>query len=201
MSRIAGRNSGGGIDVARCALHGLDEHGGDGVGGGVLDGLAREVGAGHAAARVLEADRAAVAVGVRREKSPSRERTPAVLALVAHQAHHARGLAVEAAPEADDLVLLGVRLGEADGRLDRLRAARVELRAVELAGRHRRELLEKRQAILGREAADGDPCGSALPCARPSGDASGRGSPPPRRRRSRRSGCRRHLRPSHRGPR
>ena len=55
------------------------------------------------------------------------------------QAHHAGGLAVESAPEADDLVLAGVGHGEAERRLDGLGAAAVELGTAEVAGRELRD--------------------------------------------------------------
>ncbi len=94
----------------------------------------------------VELERAAVAVGVGHEMRAGRQRAPVLLPLVADQAHDAAGLAVEAAPEADHLELLGVRLGQADRRLDRLGAAAVELRAVELARRQLGQQLEQREA-------------------------------------------------------
>ena len=96
--------------------------------------LARQVGAGDPARRVSELQRAAVAV--REGKHVSGRRRP-VGALIAGAVHRqgAHGLAVEASPEADHLVLAGGVLGQAEGALHRLRAARVELHAVDARGR------------------------------------------------------------------
>ena len=54
-------------DVARGALHRLDDDAGDRAGGRDLDLLARDLGARDAARRVARAERAAVAVGVRHD--------------------------------------------------------------------------------------------------------------------------------------
>ena len=63
---------------------------------------------------------------------------------------------MEAAPESDDLVLPRVRHREAERRLDRLRAAAVELRAAEVAGREAGDQTQQTEAALGGEAADRD---------------------------------------------
>ena len=56
-----------------------------------------------------------------------RKRALMVAIAAAEQADHAAGLAVVAAPEADELEFLADRLGEPEGRLDRLRAAGEQL--------------------------------------------------------------------------
>ncbi len=85
-----------------------------------------------------------------------------VLEVRAEERQHAAGLAVEAAPEPDELGLAGVRLGEAEGRLDGLGAAAVELRAIEIARCDVRDQLDESCAVLGGEAADVDPGDLAL---------------------------------------
>ena len=70
-----------------------------------------------------------------------------------HRQHTAR-LAMEAAPEADHFGVPGARLRQAQGRLDRLGAARVELAAVQVARSELREQLHQRRAVLRREAPD-----------------------------------------------
>ena len=121
-------------DVARGALHGLDDDGGDLAAGLVADHVAHEVRASDAAVGIGELERAAVAVGVGRRVLPGHERPQVVLELAAEEAQHAARLAVEAAPEADDLVLAGGDLGEAQRRFDGLGAAREHLDAREPSG-------------------------------------------------------------------
>src|SRR5216117_2117784 len=72
----------------------------------------------------------------------------------AEQRQDAAGLAVEAAPEADDFRMAGARLGEPQRRLDRFGSARVELRAIQVAGSELGDQLHQRRAMLRREAAD-----------------------------------------------
>ena len=59
---------------------------------------------------------------------------------------------MKAAPETHDLPASRGRLGQAHRRLPRLRAARVQLRAVEVARRQTRDQLHQRGAMLRREA-------------------------------------------------
>src|SRR5262249_34198159 len=100
-----------------------------------------------------ELKRAAVAIGVRYEVSSRSERTPLLLPFVADQAHHTAGLTVEAAPEADDFVFLGVGFCQSNGGLHRFGAAAVELRALQRAWRQLGEELQQRQTRLGGETA------------------------------------------------
>src|SRR5207244_4749051 len=65
---------------------------------------------------------------------------------------HRPGLAVEPAPEADDLGVARAGLREPHGRLHRFGAARIELGAVEVAGGELREQLDEGRAVLRREA-------------------------------------------------
>ena len=144
--------------VARRPLDGLDDDGGQRTGGVEPDELPQEVDAGEAARRVLELERAAVAVGIGRQVVADRQRPELVLELAAHQAEHARGLAVEAAPESHHLVLLGVGPRQAQGALDGLGAARVELGALERGiGRDLRQALQQLEARLAGERTGGDP--------------------------------------------
>ena len=106
-------------------------------------------------ARVARAERAAIAVGVRHLVRARHHRPELVLERRAHQRQRAHRLAVEAAPEADELVLAGVRLREPQRALDRLGAARVELQAVDAVGRRvPREPLDQLDARLAGERAD-----------------------------------------------
>ncbi len=142
-------------DVARGALDGLDDDRRDLATGLILDDVAHVVGAGDAALGVAQPQRAAIAVGVRRRVLAGQERPQPVLEVAAEESQHAAGLAVEAAPEADDFVLARRRLGQAQGRLHRLGAAREELDAREAVGREAREQLEQLRAGLGGKAAKG----------------------------------------------
>ena len=74
----------------------------------------------------------------------------------AEEREDSAGLAVEAAPEPDELGLTGVGLGEAERRLDRFRATAVELRAVEITGGDVRNQFDQRGPMLGGEAAHVD---------------------------------------------
>ena len=95
---------------------------------------------------------------------PGRQRAEAVLEVRAHETEHAGGLAVEAAPEGDDLVLLGVRARQSERALDRLGAARVELGAAELAASRSCAVCDAMRsssssARLAGEGAGGDAAG------------------------------------------
>jgi hypothetical protein len=124
------------------ALHRLDDHRRYRARRGGLDLLAADLGAGDAAARVAEAHRAAVAVGVRDLVRARRHRSQLVLERRPHQRQHAQRLAVEAAPVRHHLVLAGGALGQPERALDRLGAARVELQPV-----HARRRRVRRQAL------------------------------------------------------
>ena len=73
---------------------------------------------------------------------------------------------MEAAPESQNLVLPGRRLGEPHGRFDGFGAARVQLGAVQVAGRDGGDQLDQVRAVLGGEA----PHVHALELARHLGD-------------------------------
>src|SRR2546430_4569559 len=79
------------------------------------------------------AERAAGARRVRRDVRARRERPEAVLEARAQERQHAAGLAVEAAPEPDQLVVPGARPGEPHGGFHGFGAARVELGAIQVA--------------------------------------------------------------------
>ena len=95
-----------GNDVARRALHRLDDDRRDLALRVVLDDVAQMLGASHPAGRILEVPRAAVAIGVGRMVHARRERSLMVAVGAAEKPDHALRLAVEAAPEADELELL-----------------------------------------------------------------------------------------------
>ena len=149
-------------DVARGALDRLHDDRGDLARGLVADDVADVLRAGDAAVRIAELERAAVAVGVGCRVLAGQERTLVMLEVAAEQAQHAAGLAVEAAPEPDDLLPPGRGLGQAQARLHRLGAAREELDAREPLRRDRGHQLEEARARLGGEAAEGQPLGLAL---------------------------------------
>ena len=119
-------------DVAGRALHRLDDDRGDLARGRDLSACAPT--SAHAMPQVgyVESERAAIAVRVRDLVRARHHRAELVLERRAHQRQRAHGLAVEAAPEAHELVLAGVALREPQRALDRLGAARVELQAVHL---------------------------------------------------------------------
>jgi hypothetical protein len=91
------------------------------------DLLAREIETGHSATRVLQLERATIAVGIGYLMRTARQRPPLLLPRVADESHDATGLAVEPAPETDHFVLFRVRLGETNGGFDRFRPPTVEL--------------------------------------------------------------------------
>src|SRR5512144_1770899 len=149
-------------DVARGALDRLHDDRGDLPRGLVADDVAHVLGARDAAVRIAELERAAVAVGVGRRVLAGQERTLVMLEVAAEQAEDAAGLAVEAAPEPDDLLSPGRGLGQAQAGLHRLRAAREELDAREALRSDLRHQLEEARAGLGGEAAEGEPLRLAL---------------------------------------
>src|SRR2546426_6085463 len=69
----------------------------------------------------------------------------------AEQRQDAAGLAVEAAPEADDFRMAGARLGEPQRRLDRFGSTRVELRAIQVAGSELGDQSHQRRAMRSEE--------------------------------------------------
>src|SRR5205823_3732043 len=144
-------------DVARGPLDGLDDDRADLAGGLVPDDVAHEIRARDAAVRIAEPERAAVAVGVRRHVPARHERPEVVFELAPEEREHATGLAVEPAPEADDLRLPRGGSAEPQGRLYRLGAAREHLDAREALGRHGGEELEELGPRLGGEAAERQP--------------------------------------------
>src|SRR5579872_1273701 len=88
----------------------------------------------------------------------ARREWPLMIAIAAAQeADHARGLAVIAAPEADELEFLADRLGEPERGLDRLRAAREQLDMGDPLRQQRAHQIEKMGARLGGETAEGHP--------------------------------------------
>ena len=148
--------AGGRDHVAGGALDRLHQDRGHVLRGLDLDLLPQELDAVPLARRERLVERAARAPGVGREVSAGHQRPERMLEARAEHRQHAAGLAVEAAPEADHLGVPGAGLGEPQGRLDRLRPARVELRAVQIAGRELGEQFDERRPVLRREAADVD---------------------------------------------
>src|SRR5438876_982447 len=91
--------------VAGGALNGLDDDRADLAGGLIANDVAHKLGARDAAVRIAELERAAVAVGIRRQVSTRRERPQVMLELAPDETEHTTSLAVKPAPEADDLGL------------------------------------------------------------------------------------------------
>src|SRR5213596_1008617 len=143
--------------VAGRALDGLDDDRADLAGSLVADDLAEELGARDPTVRIAELERAAVAVGVRRQVPARREGSQVVLELAPEEGEHAGGLAVEPAPKPDDLRLAGGGTAEPQARLDGLRAAGEHLDAREAVRRDRGEQLEELGPCLGGEAPEGQP--------------------------------------------
>src|SRR6266581_3047527 len=143
--------------VAGGALNGLDDDRADLAGGLVANDVAHKLGARDAAVRVAELERAAVAVGVRRQVSTRRERPQVMLELAPDETEHTTSLAVKPAPKADDLRLARGGLGQPQGCLDRLRTAGEHLDAREAGGRDGGEQLEELGPRLGGEAAERQP--------------------------------------------
>ena len=144
-------------DVAGGALHRLHDDRGDVVGGFERDLGSQEVHAMPRARRERLAECAARAGCVGARIGSGRERTQAVLEASRQERQHAARLAVKAAPEPHDLVPAGGRSREPHGGFDRFRAARIELGAVEVAGRDPGNQLDESGAMLRREAADVHP--------------------------------------------
>src|SRR6185369_3313552 len=109
-----------------------DENGGDAAAALMADHLAQKLEAARAerfGALAARAEGRVEAVRIRGEElSGTDGRGPKpVLEIAAEEPEHAGGLAVKAAPEADDLGLLRVGAGELERALDGLGAAGVEL--------------------------------------------------------------------------
>src|ERR1700722_2511510 len=86
-----------------------------------------------------------------------RKRALMVAIAPTQHADNALALAVEAAPETDELELLGHGLGKPERRLDRLGAAGKQLKMREPLRQERGDKIEKVRPSLGREAAESRP--------------------------------------------
>ena len=150
-----GQKAGRRDDVAGRALHRLDDDRGDLPAGLVPDDVSGLLRAGDPAVGVRQVQRAAVAVGVGSGVGARHEGPEALLEVAPEQRQDAARLAVEGAGVADELELLRDRLGEAEGRLDRLGSAREELDARQPRRRDAAEEVQELRADLGREAAEG----------------------------------------------
>ena len=95
---------------------------------------------------------AAGARGVGRQVGARHEGPERVLEARAEHGKHAAGFAMEPAPEAHDLRVAGARLCESQRRLDGFGTARIELRAIQVAGGELGDQLHERGAMLRREA-------------------------------------------------
>ena len=107
-----------------------------------------------AAPRIVQLERASIAVGVRHQVAAARQRSVALLRFVADEPDDAAGLAVKAAPETHHLELLGLRARQAQRGFDGLGAAAIEMRALEISRRDFREQLERLGAFRVGERAD-----------------------------------------------
>ncbi len=142
-------------DVARGALDGLDDDRGDLARRLIADHVSDVLRAGDPTVRIAEPERAAVAVGIGREVLAGQEGSQMVLELAAEQAQDPARLAVEAAPEAEDLLFARRRLRQPQSRFHGLRAAREELDACEPLRSEGGEELEEPRPRFRREAAEG----------------------------------------------
>ena len=143
-------------DIPRRPLNRLDDDGGNAAGGGFFDALAHKVQTEHAAIRIAHVEGAAITIGIRYQVGPPGQGSPALLRLIANQAHNPSGFAMEAAPETHHLEFLGGRFRQADGRLNRLRPAAVQLRLGEFTGREGGNQFEELGAVFRRKTADDD---------------------------------------------
>src|SRR5207247_6008979 len=116
--------------------------------------VAPKVRARDPAVRKAQLERAAVTVRVRRHVAAGHEGAQVVLELAAEQAQHAARLAVEPAPESEDLVLAGGGLGKAQGGLHGFGAAGEQLDAGEPLRREAGQLREEAGARVRGEAAE-----------------------------------------------
>ncbi len=123
----------------------------------VLDHVAQVLGARQAARRMLKVERAAVAVGIRRMMHARRKRPLVIAVAAAQHADHALALAMESTPEADELELLGHRLGKPERRLDRLGATGKQLQMRQSLRQQRGDKIEEARPRFGCEAAEGRP--------------------------------------------
>src|ERR1700677_1850775 len=143
-------------NVAGRALHRLDDDRRELALRVVFDDVAKMLGAGQAARWVLQIEGAAIAVRIGRMMH-ARRKWPLMIAIApAQHADDALALAVEATPEADELELLGHRLGKPKGRLDRSGAARKQLQMREPLRQERGDEIEEARPRLSREAAECD---------------------------------------------
>src|SRR5260221_11131233 len=90
-----------------------------------LDLLAREIDAVESAVGILQLERASITVGVWHCVLPALQRSVALLRFVADKSEHTAALAMEAAPEADRLMLAGCGTRQAGRGLARLRTAAI----------------------------------------------------------------------------
>ena len=144
--------AGGRHDVARRALNRLHDDRGDVVRRLERDLLPQEVHAMPVAGWEGLAERAAGARGVGARVGTGRQRPETVLEAAAQQRENTPRLPVKTAPESHDLVLAGRGLGQPHRRLDGFGAARVQLGAVQVAGRDAGDQLHQLRAVLGGEA-------------------------------------------------
>src|SRR5215831_17824707 len=114
------------------------------------------LGAGQSAGRIFQLPGTMIAVGIRRQVYPRWEWTLVIAVAAAEEADRACGLAVIAAPEANKFEFFGHGLGETEGGLDRLRAARKQVHVRDAFGQQSADQIEKSCTGLGREAAEGD---------------------------------------------
>src|SRR5712692_3009264 len=139
-------------NVAGRTLDWLDDYRGDIAGGRIFDLLAREIDAGKPARGVLELERASIAVGVGHLIAAARQRAVALLRLVADKTDYAAGLAVKATPKAHDLVLLRRGARQTQRGLDRLGAATIKMRALEIPRRRSRKQFERLGTFTRRKS-------------------------------------------------
>ena len=148
LVQVAGRRD----DVARGALHRLDDDRGDVVRRLERDLRAQKVDAVPVAFGERLPERTALARRVRARVHARGQGAEAVLEAARQQRQHPARLAVEPAPESHDFMAPRGSPGQAQRGFDRFGAARVELRPVQVAGREPRDQFDQRGTMLRREA-------------------------------------------------
>src|SRR6266403_2469402 len=151
VDKIVGRD-----DVARCAMHRLQDDCCNLALGVVFHDVAQMLRASKSAGWILKLPGTTITVGVRRQMHPRWKWTLVVAVAAAEKADSACGLAVVASPKSDKFEFFRHRLGKTEGSLDGLRAAREELDVRDAFGQQLADQIEKTCTGLGCEAAEGD---------------------------------------------
>lgn len=135
-------------DVSCRALYGLDNDCRNTPSGIVFDALAHELQAQQPTVRITDLKGAPVAIRVRDQMGVPGQRPPPLFGLITNQAQHAASLAVKSTPEANHLMLFGIRPRQAQRRFHRLGPTTVKLGLLEVSGCTKSDELDERAAIF-----------------------------------------------------